>query len=92
MDQISLPVAKAIPTQDGDRLGFTNELDAGPIGYSFDTSTPGPLSLSLASGATYPEVGQYVTFDSVGVPYNFAVGLMYNVGGFNSRVLSKQVD
>lgn len=63
----------------GDRLGFMNELDSGPIAHEFEPSGLDVLFYSL-DNTSYPDVGAEITFDPLNLPYLFAIDAVYDTG------------
>ncbi|ELU15286.1 hypothetical protein CAPTEDRAFT_221564 [Capitella teleta] len=74
--EIALPEEEYIDVEDGDMLGFTNELDSGCIGYTFEAAAdyPQPYFASLPTSQSTENLYDVVTFETIGVPYDFAIG------------------
>jgi len=64
-----------------DRLGFVNERSPGALGYQFQASgvdnwfAEEPFNVSLL-----PTIGDVVTFDTLSIPYAFALTAAYDTG------------
>ena len=83
--QVPLVSGEYIFVEDNDILGFANEYDSGSLSYSFvnlgTVQTVGPYSATLPSGGV-PSVGDALKVSTVGMPYDFAVGTMYDTSKY----------
>jgi len=67
--------------QAGDVLGFTNEKNVGPIGFSFrEPSSLGVTYVAPLSGRTLPALHESMLFEKTQLPYNFAIGALCDTG------------
>ena len=65
----------------GDVLGFTNEQNVGPIGFSFrEPSSLGVTYVAPLSDRTLPALQESILFEKKKLPYNFAIGALCDTG------------
>ena len=82
--QIYLNESECCGVESSDRLGFVNERSHGALGYQFESSgvdnwfAKSPFNTSLL-----PSVGDVVVFDTLSVPYAFALTAAYDTGRYD---------
>ena len=66
----------------GDVLGFMNEKNVGPIGFSSirEPSSLGFTYVAPLSGRTLPALRESMLFEKKQLPYNFAIGALCDTG------------
>ena len=68
------------------RVGFVNERSRGALGYQFDsTGVDNWFAKSPFNSSLLPAVGDVVTFDTLSVPYAFALTAAYDTGMIDTR-------
>jgi len=79
--QIYLSGNECCGVQTSDRVGFVNELSSGALGYQFQSNgvdnwfAAAPFNSSLL-----PNIADIVDFDTLSVPYAFALTAAYDTG------------
>lgn len=67
--------------ESGDVLGFTNEKNVGPIGFSFrEPSSLGVTYVAPLSDRALPALQEGMLFVKTQLPYNFAIGALCDTG------------
>ena len=77
--QILLQTSYCFYIEPGDRLGFTNEMSSSPVGYVFVSSGLNVISASI-TGDNYPHINDTVAFDTLELPYEFAISAIVDIG------------
>ena len=78
--QIPLSGSECHLVRSGDLLAFLNIPDPAPVGYIFSGSNF-VRSFTLPDNSSTPIVGSLLTFDTLTVPYQFALAAAYDQGG-----------
>ena len=85
MAQIYLNGSECCGVERSDRVGFVNELSVGALGYQLEShGVDNWFARSPFNGSMLPTVGDVVTFDTLSVPYAFALTAAYDTGMIDS--------
>ena len=84
MFQVQLSGAECFMALPGDLIAFMNEHDQSPVGYLFK---PGISVQFYSLNDTFPQINEAVAFDTITLPYEFAVQAVIDNGLLHFHLL-----